>query len=279
MLRTLVDEGLVLCDGPRWHDGRLWFSDLYGGGVHTVDLDGNVERVLDLPQGPSGLGFLDDGSWLVVSQCDQRVLRIADERSTFADVSGVAVSNLNDMVIDEAGRVYLSCFGFDPAAGEEFAPAPLIMVDTDGTSRVVAEGLAFPNALVLTPDGSTLLVSQTMASSIEAFTVAPDGSLTDRRAWADLGERNPDGMCLDADGAVWVACVYTSEVLRVAEGGEILDRIETPGRWATACMLGGPGRRHLFVLTSETDLERIGRNEGHGRVEVTEVAVPGAGRP
>ena len=281
VIRTLVDGGLILSDGPRWHDGKLWFSDLFGRTVYTVDLDGTLDEVLALETQPSGLAFLADGSWLVVSQKDQRLLRIGPDGAIaeYADLSGIAVFDANDIVLDSKQRAYVTCFGFDMGAGADVAPAPLMRVDVDGTVSVAADGLFFPNAVVLTDDERTLMVSESAGNRIQAFDIEPDGSLTNRRVWADLGERTPDGMCLDAEGALWIACIQACEFVRVAEGGEVLDRVETPTRWATACMLGGPERRHLFMLTSETTPDELSRGISHGRVEVVEVPVPGAGRP
>lgn len=279
-MERLVDGGLVLCDGARWHEDKLWFSDLYGAATYTVDLDGNLEKLFDLPTRPSGLEFLPDGTLLVVSQHDQRVLQWSEgELTLYADLAGVAVSDANDIVLTTRQRAYVTCFGFDLGAGEEPAPAPLMLVEADGSVSMVADDLLFPNAVVLTDDERTLLVSETAGLKIEAFDVADDGTLTNRRLWADLGTLTPDGMCLDAEGALWIACVFAGEFVRVAEGGEILERITVPERWATGCVLGGPERRHLFMLTSETTPEDLARGQSIGRVEVVEVAVPGAGRP
>ncbi|GAB3462748.1 SMP-30/gluconolactonase/LRE family protein [Actinophytocola sediminis] len=279
--RVLVDSGLVLCDGPRWFDDALWFSDLYGGYVYTVDHAGRLERVLQVQAGPSGLEFQPDGSLLVVSQRDQKILRRTPSGavSTYADLAGRARHDANDIVLDSAGRAYVSSFGFDLGAGAPLEPAPLVMVEPDGAVRVVADGLRFPNAVVLTDDERTLLVSETEGNVITAFDRAPDGTLSGRRVFADLGDLRPDGMCLDADGQVWVACLDAEAVVRVAAGGRETARVRTPGRWATACVLGGPARRDLFVLTARTSPEMLARGEFHGAVEVVEVDVPGAGRP
>ncbi|OLF13912.1 hypothetical protein BLA60_01635 [Actinophytocola xinjiangensis] len=279
--KVLVDSGLVLCDGPRWHNDTLWFSDLYGGHVYTVDHSGRLEQVLPVAAGPSGLAFPADGSLLVVSQHDQRILRRAADGTvtTHADLAGYARHDANDLVLDSSGRAYVSSFGYDLAAGAPLEPAPLVLVDTDGAVSVVADGLRFPNALVLTDDERTLLVSETEGHVITAFDRAPDGTLGGQRVWADLGDLRPDGMCLDAEGQLWIACLEAEAVVRVAEGGRETARVTTPGRWATACMLGGRHRRDLYVLTARTSPEMLARGEFHGAVEVVEVDVPGAGRP
>jgi sugar lactone lactonase YvrE len=281
MLETLADDGLILCDGPRWHDGALWFSDLYGGRVHTVTPDGKLTTVLDVAGGPSGLAFLPDGSLLVVSQRDQRLLRrdLDGSVQTYADLSPAARSHANDLVLASDGSAYVTCFGYDLAAGAPPSPAPVILVGTDGQASVAADGLRFPNALVLDPSERTLLVGETEGHTILAYDRDTDGTLSAHRIWADLGGLRPDGMCLDADGALWIACLDACAVVRVAEGGRELQRIETPGRWATACMLGGADGRQLFVLTAEATPEQVARGEFRARVEVGEVDVPKAGLP
>lgn len=278
---VIVDSGLVLCDGPRWFGDVLWFSDLYGGHVYTVDHSGRLDQVFPVAAGPSGLAFQPDGSLLVVSQRDQKVLRRTTDGavSTHADLAGLARHDANDIVLDSAGRAYVSSFGFDLAAGAAQAPAPLVLVEPDGAATIVADGLSFPNALVLTDDERTLLVSETEGHVITAFDRADDGKLGSGRVWADLGDLRPDGMCLDADGQLWIACLEAEAVVRVAEGGRETARVNTPGRWATACVLGGTGGRDLYVLTARTSPEMLARGEFHGAVEVAEVDVPGARGP
>jgi sugar lactone lactonase YvrE len=278
---VLIDSGLVLCDGPRWFDNSLWFSDLYGRQVYRVDEQRQVRKVLEVPASPAGLEFLPDGSMLVVSQRDQLILRLGTDGvvSEYANLRGFVRHDANDIVLDSAGRAYVSSFGFDLAAGAPLAPAPLVMVHPDGSAEVVADGLRFPNALVLTEDERTLLVSETEGRVITAFDRAADGTLTNQRVWADLGDLRPDGMCLDAEGQLWIAGLEAEAVVRIAEGGAETGRVATTGRWATACMLGGADRRQLFVLTTRTSPEMLARGEFHGALEVTEVDVPGAGRP
>jgi sugar lactone lactonase YvrE len=278
---TLADTGLVLCDGPRWHDGALWFSDLYGGSIYRVTLDGAMTTVMDVAGGPSGLAFAADGSLLIVSQRDQRILRRspAGDVDLHADLAGVCRSDANDIVLASDGTAYVTCFGYDLAAGAAPEPALVMRVDKDGSVTAVADGLRFPNALLLDPEERTLLVAETEGHTVLAYRREPDGELSGRRVWADLGDLRPDGMCLDAEGAVWAAGIDACAAVRVAEGGRVLDRVETGGRWTIACMLGGPERRHLFLLTAEATPEQIARGEFRGRVEVTEVAVPGAGLP
>lgn len=278
---VLVDQGLVLCDGPRWHDGMLWFSDLYGGAVYTLGLDGNLSKVLEVEGGPSGIGFFDDGSWVVASQRDQKLLRISTDGdvTVYADLSGVAVSDLNDLVVDSQQRIYVGCFGFDIGAGAPFHPAPLMRVDPDGSVTVVADGLSFPNGLLLNDAGDTLYVAQSHAHNILAFDVDEKGDLSHQRIWADLGDFRPDGICLDAEGAVWAGGIEACAFIRVAEGGGVLERIDMGDQWAIAPMLGGPDRRHLFLLTSTPVDPHDLKGAFVGRIEVRQVAAPGSGRP
>jgi sugar lactone lactonase YvrE len=269
-------DGLVFPEGPRWHDGKLWFSDMHAHWVMTVDLAGKAERVVEVPQRPSGLGWLPDGRLLVVSMQDRRLLVLeGGSLRQHADLTGLTTGDINDMVVDAHGRAYIGNFG-----GELSSPQPttLVMVAPDGKASIVAEDLVFPNGTVITPDDRTLIVAESFASRLTAFDISADGSLSGRRVWAELGDAVPDGICLDAEGAVWVACPFTSEFRRVREGGEVVDRVN-PGRFAVACMLGGEDRRTLFCLTAETTAEQLARGESKGWIETVRVEVPGAGWP
>jgi len=276
---TVLLDGLVFGEGPRWHDGKLWFSDMHAHRVMTVDLDGKAETVFEVPGQPSGLGWLPDGRLLVVSMTDRRLLRLdPDGLAEVADLRELASYHCNDMVVDGLGRAYIGNFGFDLTAGQPPAPAEIILVTPDGDARVVADDLAFPNGTVITPDGRTLIVAESFGRRLTAFQIEVDGSLTQRRLWAELGDAIPDGICLDAEGAIWVASPGSGEVLRVREGGEVADRIKVSTQ-AFACMLGGPQRRTLFVLTGETAQPEEAGAKASGRVEIVEVDVPGAGLP
>jgi sugar lactone lactonase YvrE len=274
-------DGLAFPEGPRWHEGRFWFSDMHAHEVVTVTVDGQRDTVLEVENQPSGLGWLPDGRLLVVSMTDQRVLRQEPDGSvvTHADLSAQASWWCNDMVVDGQGRAWVGNFGFDLfAPSPERRPAEIIRVDPDGTTTVVCDDAEFPNGSVITPDGSTLIVGESMGNRLRAFTIAADGTLTDDRIWADLGDNLPDGICLDADGAIWSADPINGGCLRVAEGGEVLDRIET-GRGCFACMLGGEDRRTLLLCTADdSDPEKCRLNRT-GRLETVRVDVPGAGLP
>jgi sugar lactone lactonase YvrE len=277
--------GLRFAEGPRWHDGRLWLSDMYDHAVKTVDLDGNVEVAVEVPGQPSGLGWLPDGSLLVVSMLDRRVLRLdGGTLVEHADLNGVATFHCNDMVVDDVGRAYVGNFGFDLHTAEAtgdfsgIAAATLALVQPDGTVSAAADGLHFPNGTVITPDGGTLIVAESMGRRLTAFDIADDGSLSGRRLWAGLGQRLPDGICLDADGAVWFANAGGPECVRVAEGGEVLDVIET-GDHCYACMLGGPDGTTLFMLTAAASHPDRTTTERSGKVLVSQVGSPRAGCP
>jgi sugar lactone lactonase YvrE len=239
-----------------------------------------VETVVVVPAGPSGLGWQPDGRMLVVSMEDCRLLRLdPDGLREVADLSALATWHCNDMVVDALGRAYVGNFGFDIFAGD-IAPVTtvVILVDTDGRASVAADHLRFPNGTVITPDGQTLVVGESYGGCLTAFTVQADGSLTDRRLWAQLDGSVPDGICLDAEGAIWSACPLTGRVLRVREGGEVTDVVTVERRGAYACMLGGPDRTTLFACTADaTDPAKTG--DRRGAIEVCEVDVPGAGLP
>ncbi|MCH8195757.1 MAG: SMP-30/gluconolactonase/LRE family protein [Chloroflexi bacterium] len=275
---TPLLDGLVFPEGPRWRDGKLWFSDMHAHKVMTVDLQGRTEDVATVPQRPSGLGFLPDGRMLVVSMLDKRLLRLdPGGLTTVADLAGLCDGDANDMVVDSQGRAYVGYLGFE--MGEEFKLASIVMVEPDGSARVVADELSIPNGAVITPDGKTMIVAESRGNRLTAFDIETDGSLSGRRVFAEVGDAVPDGICLDAETGVWVGSPTTSEFFRVLEGGEITHRIPTPGRYAVACIHGGEDRRTLFLLTAETTGEDLRRGISKGWIETVQVDVPGAGWP
>jgi sugar lactone lactonase YvrE len=275
---VLVD-GLTFPEAPRWRDGKLWFSDFYSHRVLAVDLVGRLETVVEVPQRPSGLGWAPDGTLLVVSMLDRRLLRVEDGKPrVVADLSALATGPCNDMVVDAAGRAYVGNFGFDRHRGEPERTACLARVDPDGRVTRAADELSFPNGTVVTPDGRTLIVAETLTHRLTAFDVAPDGALSGRRLFAALDGCFPDGICLDAEGAVWVADARSPRVIRVRADGVTDRTLATGQRGAYACMLGGPDRRTLFVLTN-TGSGPAMADRTDGRIEMYRVDVPGAGRP
>jgi len=275
-------KGLAFPEGPRWHDGALWLSDFYQRRVLRVTADGQVHPVVDVPGQPSGLGWLPDGRLLVVSMNDRRLLRLdGNTLVQAADLSGLSPWPCNDMLVDGQGRAYIGSFGFDLQARAPFAPANLLMVTPEGRVQVAAQDMHFPNGTVLTPDGRTLIVAESYGQRLTAFDVGAGGTLANRRVWAQLAGKGvgPDGICLDAEGAIWVASPVSRELLRVRQGGEVTDRIPTEGQ-AVACMLGGDDRRTLFVLTGRvlvTPEQSLA--DRSGMVWTTRVPVPGAGLP
>ena len=284
--------GLYFGEGPRWHDGRLWYSDFYDHSVHAVSPDGEDELMVELDQ-PSGLGWMPDGSLLVVSMIDRRVLRWDGEVLTeHADLGDHATFHANDLVVDSSGQAYVGNFGFDyDAYAEAHGPASLVgdpgpptavlcRVDPDGSVHAAADGLSFPNGMAITPDGGTLIVAETFGMRLTAFDRSASGELGNRRVWADLAGRfvMPDGISLDAEGAVWVANAMGPECLRVAEGGDVLATVVT-SQTAFACMLGGTAKRDLFVMTARTSQAGRAAASPQGRVEIARVDVPGAGWP
>jgi sugar lactone lactonase YvrE len=288
----VLAEGLYFGEGPRWRDGWLYFSDFYDHAVKRVDLEGRVEVVVEVPNQPSGLGWLPDGRMLVVSMRDRKLLRQEPDGKLVehADLSGIATFHCNDMVVDRHGRAYVGNFGFDlftflhehgveEALAEPGPPkAKLARVDPDGTVSVAAEDLKFPNGTVITPDGHTMIIAETLGVRLTAFDIDSDGTLHNRRVWADLGAHAPDGICLDVDGNVWVANPLEPVCFLVAEGGGIVDEIETD-QPCFACMLGGPHRRDLFMMTAQTSDEAVASTNRTGHVLVATVQAPGAGWP
>ncbi len=277
----IVAGGLFFPEGPRWRDGALYFSDMHARRVMRLAPGLAAEVVVELPDDePSGLGWLPDGRLLIVSMRRRRLLRLDPEGLVeAADLSEIASFHCNDMVVDDLGRAYVGNLGSDVNAGEEARPAELILVPPDGPPRAVAGGLLVPNGCVITPDRRSLVVAESFGARLTAFDVQDDGSLGKGRTWADLGDgARPDGVCLDAEGAIWVALPLASEVVRVREGGEITRRIRVKGL-AVACMLGGDDRRTLYICTADTHPHDVSETTRDGRIECVRVEVPGAGFP
>ena len=285
---TILMDGLTFGEGPRWHEEKFYFSDFYSHKVFSLDMEGNSEVIVEVPAQPSGLGWMPDGTMLIVSMKDKKLLSFnKNTLSEVADLSNLAGFHCNDMVVDDQGNAYIGNFGFNTYSGEEIRPANLILVRPGEDPCLAADDLLFPNGTVITPDGKTLIVGETYAARLTAFDINQDATLSNRRVWADFtldadeGDIPlPDGMCLDAEGAIWVASPSTAEVIRVREGGVILDRISVETN-AYACMLGGDDLKTLFICTSNAsgvDPESALR-EKSGKIEIIKVEVAGAGRP
>jgi sugar lactone lactonase YvrE len=290
-------EGGAFFEAPRWHGGRWWVSDFFRHRVVCVDSGGREQEMLTVAGRPSGLGWMPDGSLLVVSMRDRTILRWTPEAgaSVHAELSAYCGANLNDMVVDRRGRAYAGNFGFDLDEGADPSPAALVRVDPDGTISVAAEDLLFPNGSVITPDGRTLIVGETAGARYTAFTIEDDGSLTDRRVWAQLAPTpelttlegtlaqlrvGPDGCTLDAHGHVWSADEVNARCVRIAPGGELVEAIAMPaGLDCFACMLGGDDGCTLLVCASP-DFDPVARSAAHESVLLTTtVDVPHAGLP
>ena len=286
-LETLM-KGLTFGEGPRWHENKFYFSDFYSHKVYSLDLSGKHEVIVEIPNQPSGLGWTPDGTMLIVSMKDRKLMSFKDgqlkERADLSEFSGF---HCNDMVVDIDGNAFIGNFGFNTYDGEEIKPTNLILVKPGEEPVLAADNLFFPNGTVITPDNKTLIVGETYAARLTAFDKSENGSLSNRRIWADLkvnAEEGtvplPDGMCIDEEGAIWVASPSTAEVIRVHEGGMISERIPVQTN-AFACMLGGEDRRTLFICTSHgsgVDPEAALR-EKSGKIEITQVDVPGCGKP
>jgi sugar lactone lactonase YvrE len=283
---TPVIGGLYFGECPRWHDGRLWYSDFFDGAVFSIDEAGERRAEVPVPFEPAGLGWLPDGRLLIVNRVERSLVRREPDGTlvTHGTLTPWATWHGNDMVVDATGRAYCGNFGFDLDAlydgkqGITVGPTSVIRVDPDGTSHEAAADVEFPNGTVITPDGRTLIIAESMGGRLTAFDVEGDGTLTNRRVWAPLTGVAPDGICLDAEGCVWVANAGGPECVRVAEGGEVLDRVTTT-QDCFACMLGGADRRTLYAVTAPNSAASQRRGERGGNIEAVRVEVPGAGLP
>ena len=277
-LKVLLDK-LAFPEGPRWHDGKLYFSDMHAHKVMTVDLGGKTETICEVPNRPSGLGWLPDGRMLVVSMTDRKLMRMdRDGLKVHADLSNLAGWDCNDMVVDKKGRAYVGNFGYDLHQNAEQRETDLVMITPEGKASVVATGLQFPNGAVITRDDKTLIVGESMGRRLSAFDIAADGTLSNRRVWAELAPALPDGICLDAEGAIWSSSPFTNETIRVFEGGRVAESIKTD-QMSIACALGGPDGKTLFLLTAPTTNPEECRANPSSRIEITQVDAGSGGSP
>jgi sugar lactone lactonase YvrE len=276
----ILMSGLVFPESPRWHDDRLWLADWGAQEVVAVDLQGRNEVIASVPSFPFSIDWLPDGRLLIVSATAGQLLRRERDESmvTHADLIGLADHPWNEIVVDGRGNAYVNNIGFDFPAGK-FATGIIALVTPDGTARQVADGVAFPNGMVVTPDNATLIVAESYGSRLTAFDISPDGSLANRRVWADLHGGAPDGICLDAEGAIWCGDVPNKRCVRVREGGEVLQTIELD-RGCFACMLGGEDKQTLFLIANEWGgTESMVDGAAMGQVLTTPAPAPGAGWP
>jgi sugar lactone lactonase YvrE len=288
--------GLDFGESVRWHDDRVWFADWGTKEIVAVDLDGQREVIVQVPtarpetrlpdfggagEGPFSIDWLPDGRLLIVSGRDGQLLRREADGSlaAHADLSGLAGSGWNEIVVDGRGNIYLNRGGFDFVAGEAFAPGSVALVAADGSAREVASGLALPNGMAVLADNATLVVADSYGKKLTGFDIAADGSLANERVWADLGDGVPDGICSDAENAIWYADVPNQRCVRVREGGEVLDTVAVD-RGCFSCALGGPGRRTLFIAATQWGgLEKVAELAGTGQIVAVEAPAPAAGWP
>jgi sugar lactone lactonase YvrE len=292
MARTtrVLADGIYFGEGPRWRDGRLWFSDFYAHAVKSVSLAGDLRTEFEIDDQPSGLGWMPDGSLLVVSMTKRQVLRRTSDGaiSLHADLSHIATWHCNDMVVDAQGGAYVGNFGFNldaeiaargvPDVLANHPTAKLAYVAPDGQTRIAAEDMHFPNGPVITPDGKTLILGETLAACLTAFDIGANGDLSNRRVWAPTSPAVPDGICLDAEGAIWVANPIAPQCVRIAQGGEVKETIDT-GAPCYACMLGGDDGRTLFMLTASSSDSHAAAASPSGKILIATVDSPHAGRP
>lgn len=277
-LDVLLD-GLLFPEAPRWRDGLLWLSEKRAGQVLAVDPAAGQVAAIPVSGEPGGIGWTPGGAMLVVSMATRTVVRLDTDgnASLHADVAALTTYRCNDMVVDRRGNAYVGDFGYDMAAREPAAPGVLVLAPASGGApRIVARDLEFPNGAVVTADQTTLIVAESAANRLSAFDIDDDGSLSRRRVWADLGSIVPDGICLDAEGAVWVADPLGNQVVRIGEGGVVLERIST-GQGAFACELGGDDGRTLFICTYDAAASASPNPTPVGRLETVRVEVPSAG--
>jgi sugar lactone lactonase YvrE len=282
-LRALM-TGIAFGESPRWHDGRLWFADWGAQEVIALDAEGNSEAVVRVPfpSIPMCIDWLPGADrLLIVSASEGRVMRREPDGSlsVHADLTGLSDGGWNEIVADGRGNVYINGAGFDLMAGEKFAPGIIAVATADGSVRQVADGIAFPNGMTVTPDNSTLIIAESYGKQLTAFDIAADGGLSNRRVWADLGDGVPDGICLDAENAVWYADVPNRRCVRVREGGEVLQTINAD-RGCFACMLGGQDRSTLFIIATEwRGPENMTSGPRTGQVLTKAAPAPGIGWP
>jgi sugar lactone lactonase YvrE len=277
-LTTLLDGGRYY-EGPRWHDGRLWFVDCMASTLNSVDLAGKQQVHASFDDTPCGTGILPDGRIVVLTMFNKRLLAFTNgDLSLYADLSGIAAGTIDDMIIDGEGRAWVGDLGFNmPPPPDRGAVGRLLLVTPDGETRVAAEGLRFPNGIAVSADHRRLVVAEMDAATLADYDIAADGTLTLR---GRLGRMNaPDGICLDRDGAVWVASFTGDAFICVGRDGTELQRIAVPGRRALACTLGGPQRKTLFCLSAATSYEELRQRKSSSRIDIVEVATPGDGYP
>jgi sugar lactone lactonase YvrE len=278
----ILMTGIAFGESPRWHDGRLWFSDWVAQEILAVDPQGNSEVIVRVPfpSIPMCIDFLPDGCLLVISSHEKLLLRREADGSltTHTDLRNFSHFGFNEIVVDGRGNIYINGGGFNLMAGEKFAPGIIALITPNGSARQVADGIAFPNGMIVTPDNSTLIIAESYGKKLTAFDIESDGSLSNRRVWADLVDGVPDGLCLDAENAIWYADVPNKRCVRVREGGEVLQTINLD-RGCFSCALGGADMRTLFMVATEwRGPQHMTEKLRTGQILTTEARVPGIPR-
>lgn len=277
---SMLSDNFNFLEGPRWRDNKLWLSDMQAGIVYTLTENGQREEVIRVPAKPSGLGFMPDGSLLIVSMEDEKLMRLKDGAMTVhADLSPFVTGHPNDMVMDSHGRAYVGNFGYDLLGGAEPKDANIVLVEQDGSARIVANDLVFPNGAVITPDGGTFVVAETFANKLTAFDIENDGSLSGRRTYGEIPDAGPDGICLDVDGGIWLSGFLAGAFYRMEDGGKITHEVKVPGKRAVACQLGGADGKTLFCLTFAGEMDQIAPGNMFAAVETVTVDSAAAGSP
>jgi sugar lactone lactonase YvrE len=280
--RDIAALGFAFAENPRWRENRLWFVDLHGSRVVAMDVNGKVETVLETPFAPSGIGFLPDGSLLIVAVHDMKIMRYHEGKlSLHADLSHLARCGMNDMLVDPDGRAYAVQYGFDWRAGEKPAAVGLLTVTPDGATAIAAPDVLTGNGMALSPDGRTFYIAESGGCRISAFDRDARGNLSNRRLFAQLPDGYyPDGICIDDTGAVWASCCWGPGVVRVEEGGKITHLAPSEGKHHPfACVFGGPDRRTLYICTAEGEEPHEAKQRMSSRIEAVEVGFTGAGLP
>jgi sugar lactone lactonase YvrE len=277
---TPFADDFVFLEGPRWHAGRLWVSDIWGHTVYALDELGRREAIVEVPARPSGLGFLPDGTPLVVAMTEKRLYRIVGGRLVpHADLGALVEAEINDMVVDARGRAYVGNMGYDLFSGAPSRRAEITLVEPDGRCRNVADELDFPNGMAITDGGRTLVVAESFGHRVSAFDIAPDGGLANRRVLAELPDLIPDGICLDTAGNVWVAGAMGGAFVQLDPRGLVIATIDVKPRAAIACQLGGADGRTLYCLIYDGGIEELSRGQAGASIHVARVEVPAGGSP
>lgn len=278
-LKTILDGGRYF-EAPRWHNGRLWFVDCMARALLSVSpLGERQEHAVVTDDTPCGLGVLPNGDIVVLTMSKKRLLRFADGKlSPYADLGQLATGTIDDMIVDGRGRAYVGDLGFNlPPPANRGAVGRIILVMPDGSARVVADGLRFPNGIAVSSDHRRLVVAEMDGACLAEYDIAPDGGLQLRGRLGRMNE--PDGICLDRDGSVWAASFTEDAFIRIGRDGAERERIAVPGRRALACALGGAARRTLFCLSAATSYEELRRGKSASRIDIVEVVAQGDGYP